>query len=77
MTMKNTKNLCSLLYDVGFCIIGNPDSKDREAVYVPTDGSVTYETLNDYVRKQISIKRDVPEDRVHLITTMQACNVIY
>ena len=75
--MSKTKNLSSLLYDVGFCIIGNPDSKDREAVYVPTDGSVTYETLNDYVRKQISEKRNVPEDLVHLIATMQASDVIY
>lgn len=75
--MTNTKkNLGSLLYDVGFMIIGDPDSKDREAVYVPTDGSVTYDTLNDYFRKQISEKRNVSEDLIYLITTMRAQDVI-
>ena len=69
-------DLSSALYDVGFSIRGVPDSVDREAVYVPRDGSVTYDTLNDHFKEVIGEKRGVDPEDVNLITSMKAEGVI-
>lgn len=69
-------NLSSLLYDVGFSVRGVPDSVDREAVYVPLDGSVSYDTLNDHFKEVIGERRGIDPENVNLIISRKAEGVI-
>lgn len=69
-------NLSSILYDVGYSLRGVPDSTDREAVYVPLDGSVNYDTLNDHFKEVIGERKGVDPENVNLIISRKAENVI-
>ena len=74
--METTNNLNSFLYDVGYCIRGEFESSNREAIYVPTDGSVTYDTMNSFFKEKISEKLGVPVEKIQLLVSARAENVI-
>ena len=65
-------NLGSFLYDVGFKIGDEKKTTNRAAVYLPTDGSVTFDSMNDYFKEQISDQTGISSDLIHLITTERA-----
>lgn len=60
-------NMFSKLYEVGFKVRGIPNSVDKEAVYVPLTGEVTYDTLCDFFQTEIAKKRNLDPDDVLLI----------
>ena len=74
--LASPNNLGSFLYDVGYNIKGEKKTTNRAAIYVPTDGSVTYDSMNDYFRNQISNQTGIDSGLISLITSMRAEGVM-
>jgi hypothetical protein len=71
------QNRNSRLFEVGFRVRGIPDSIDKEAVYVPLDGTVSYDTINDFFQEEIAKKRDLDPGDVQLIISRDTEEPIY
>ena len=70
--MNITDNLGSFLYDVGFRICDEKKTTNRAAVYLPTDGSVTFESMNQFFKDEISRQIGIESSLINLITSERA-----